>query len=117
MYRGVPHGWGEKPTAHTSFAETTPTALSWLPYVPLPTFGLETIFQVPWTEVVAPGVGVANGDGVCVGVEMAVGTRVGVRVLLGAACTDGTEAPEVMPMTAMMSSRILNTNIDFLRYF
>jgi hypothetical protein len=89
----------------------------------VPTFGLETIFQVPFTGVVGPGVGVRNGASVGVGVEMgvwegaAVAVRVGVRVLLGAACTDRIEAPEVIPIIAPMSSRLLNTINDLLRYF
>jgi hypothetical protein len=85
--------------------------------VPLPTFGLETILQVPSTVVVGPWVGVLKGAEVDVGVWIGATVAVGVRVLLGAACTASTGVPGSVPVKATMSSTELNTISDLFRYF
>ncbi len=100
IYRGVPLGEGENPTAQTLLEETTATAFSWLPYVPEPTFGLDTIFQVPVTDVVGPGVGVEKGA--WVGVGVLDGTGVGVGVFLPAEPAWAGFAPAPINMTIRM---------------
>jgi hypothetical protein len=100
-------------------AETTVTALSLFPYVPVPTFGLETIFQLPATVVVGPGVGVADGTPVGVGVLVGMSVRVGVGVFLkerlaGPGCT---LAPATMPIKVPVRSRMPITMSNPFRYF
>src|SRR5215469_16944314 len=84
-YAGPP-GCGPKPTAQTSLAETTATALSLAPRLLFDTsmVGLGTACQLPVTGVgVTLGVGVAVAMGV--GVAVVVGDGVGVTVGLGRA--------------------------------
>ena len=80
----------------------------------MPTFGLETILQVPLTTVVGPGVGVINGAGVEVGVWTGLEVGVGVFVFLaeGPACAGcapvNTSTPMSMPLRSRMPSRLGN---------
>jgi hypothetical protein len=70
--------------------------------------GLVTIFQVPSTVLVGPGVGVANGAEVWVAVGIGVTVAIGVLVFLAeaAVCAGCAPMTTIALMSVLLSSSV-----------